>query len=123
MALVGGARREEVKRRKTSGGKGSLTRKETIPTPVFFDCECLSPDEENPTRYRLIAGLYSELVAVDMEGQLWRWAWQAAVPEPHPLVGDLGLEGEKVRLMAGHLLRISVVTETGKVRTTGIFYS
>lgn len=111
---IGGGRREEVKRRRVSGGKGG-SKKEAMPSPMFFETELLCPNEENPARYKHIVGLSSELLAVDMDGQLWRWAWQSCAPEPHPLVKSLGLEGEKVKFLAGRVLRASVVTESGKV--------
>ena len=111
---IGGGRREEVKRRRVSGGKGG-SKKDAMPSPMFFETELLCPNEENPARYKHIAGLSSELLAVDMDGQLWRWAWQSCAPEPHPLIKSLGLEGEKVRFLGGRLLRASVVTESGKV--------
>ena len=109
----GGGRREDGKKRKVGGGK--VGKKEALPTPVFFETEFPQQCQDNPTHFKHIAGLHSELVAIDTEGALWRWAWQAAAVEPHPLVIELGLAGERVKLLAGRQLRLSVVMESGKV--------
>ena len=113
---VGAGRREEGKKRKVGVGKGSNGKKEAVPTPVFFELEAPLQREENPIRFKHIAGLHSDLVAVDTDGLLWRWAWKGTGIEPHPLVSELGLAGERVRLLAGRQLRVSAVTESGKVR-------
>ena len=112
---VGAGRREEGKKRKVGVGKGSNGKKEAVPTPVFFELEAPLQREENPIRFKHIAGLHSDLVAVDTDGLLWRWAWKGTGIEPHPLVSELGLAGERVRLLAGRQLRVSAVTESGKV--------
>lgn len=65
-----------------------------------------------------IASLYSQLLAVDNRGRLHCWSWQSATPSPslgRDLEQELGLAGERVRLIAARLLRASVVTESGKV--------
>ena len=113
----GGGRREDGKKRKVGGKAG---KKEAIPVPVFFETDTPLQGEENPTRFKHIAGLHSELVAVDTSGTLWRWAWQSADLEPHPLISELGLAGECVQHMAGRQLRVTVVTESGKVRLPSV---
>lgn len=67
--------------------------------------------------FKHIAGLHSELYAVDEEGKLHGWAWSSNTPKPrpHPLEACLQLQDEKVKLIAGKFLRASVVTESGKV--------
>ena len=64
-----------------------------------------------------MAGLHSELYAVDVEGLLHGWTWSSPVPmkQPNPLEAHLGLQDEKIRMIAGKFLRASVVTESGKV--------
>ena len=110
----GGGRREEGKKRTMGGGKSA--KKDSLPTPVFFEAESpLIPGGAAPP-FSHITGLHSELVAVDTSGALWRWGWRSGVLEPHPLVSDLGLTGESVRLLSGKQLRVSVVTDSGKVR-------
>lgn len=111
---AGGGRREEGKRRKIGGG-GKPAKKEVVPTPVFHDTEIPLQGGAAPTCFKHIAGLHSELVAVDSEGLVWRWAWQSGGIEPHPLVNELGLAEERVKFLSGRQLRVSVVTETGKV--------
>ena len=110
----GGGRREEGKKRKSGAGKSN--KKEAIPMPVFSDME--SPSNKSLPCFKHIAALYSELVAVDTDGSLWRWTWKSSCVEPHPLVSDLGLTDEHVKLLSGRQLRVSVVTESGKVRSS-----
>lgn len=65
----------------------------------------------------MIAGLYSELIAVDNHGCLRRWLWAAAAPQPgpHPACERLQMRGDGVRILSARTLRASVVTESGKV--------
>jgi len=67
--------------------------------------------------FKHIAGLHSDLYAVDSEGKLHSWAWASSTsqPKPHPLERRLLLKDEKIKLIAGKFLRASVVTESGKV--------
>ena len=98
------------------GGGGKSTKKDTLPTPVFFEAESPLVLGGAAPPFTHITSLHSELVAVDTEGALWRWAWKSAILESHPLVSELGLVGESVRLLSGKQLRVSVVTDSGKVR-------
>ena len=68
-------------------------------------------------KFQHISGMYSDLLAVDVSGRLHTWAWQSHLPHPLPLAleRELGLEGEKIRLIASRVLRASVITESGKV--------
>ena len=65
-----------------------------------------------------ITGLYTELLAVDNDGRLRSWPWSspAPLPAPYPLEAELGLSHERVKMISGRLLRVTVVTESGKVR-------
>ncbi|CAI8024034.1 E3 ubiquitin-protein ligase UBR5 [Geodia barretti] len=110
----GRERREEGKKRKVGGG-GKSTKKDTLPTPVFFEAESPLVLGGAAPPFTHITSLHSELVAVDTEGALWRWAWKSAILESHPLVSELGLVGESVRLLSGKQLRVSVVTDSGKL--------
>lgn len=69
--------------------------------------------------FKHIAGLYSELLAVDSEGKLHGWAWSTTTPHPrpHPLEAALELGDEIIKLLSARLLRGSLVTDSGKVRT------
>ena len=40
--------------------------------------------------------MYSELVAIDVHGNLRQWKWSDKKPAKHPKVEPLGLEKEKV---------------------------
>ena len=115
---AGGWRREEGKRRKVGGGK--TAKKEVVPTPVFFETETPLQCGDSPACFRHIAGLHSELVAVDNDGLLWRWAWQSGSIEPHPLINELGLAEEHIKFLSGRQLRVSVVTESGKVKHSSV---
>lgn len=66
-----------------------------------------------------IASLKSELLAVDDKGVLYSWPWVQPSPPsaPHPRLAELGLEGERVKLLSAKLLRASAVTESGKIAT------
>ena len=70
-------------------------------------------------KFTAIAGLSSELLAVDCDGVLKRWLWTAPQPVvgPHPRLKELGLEGEKIRLLSAKLLRATAVTRSGGVAT------
>lgn len=43
-----------------------------------------------------IGSMYSELVAIDVHGNLRQWKWSDKKPTKHPKVEPLGLEKEKV---------------------------
>ena len=74
--------------------------------------------------FKHIAGLHSELYAVDSEGKLHGWVWSSGtpLPQPHPLEARLHLQNEKIKLISGKFLRASVVTQSGKVRTKKDFF-
>ena len=76
----------------------------------------LSP--QGGLKFQHIAGLYSDLLGVDLKGRLHGWSWQSHLPHSLPLTleGELGLEGEKIRLIAAKVLRASILTESGKVQ-------
>ena len=83
----------------------------------FFLLSLSSSIHQGGLKFKQIAGLFSDLIAVDEQGRLHKWAWQSPLPSPlpHPAERRVGLEGERVRLLAGRLLLASVVTESGKV--------
>ena len=72
-----------------------------------------------------IMGLYSELVAVSVTGQLHQWRWSDSEPFRatladgqvvyHPRVVSLGLQNEKISMIAGNCARASVLTESNKI--------
>lgn len=79
---------------------------------------CVPVSLQGGLKFQHIAGLYSDLLAVDLKGRLHGWSWQSHLPHssPHALEGELGLEGEKIRLIAAKVLRASLLTESGKVQ-------
>ena len=89
---------------------------QTLGVPVIKLCVPVSP--QGGLKFQHIAGLYSDLLAVDLKGRLHGWSWQSHLPQssPHVLEGELGLEGEKIRLIAAKVLRASLLTESGKVQ-------
>ena len=66
-----------------------------------------------------MAAMHSEILLVSAEGrQLYSWACGSdPSPKPHPLCGELGLEGERITLIEASDIRATVVTETGKIAT------
>ena len=74
-----------------------------------------------------IAALYSELVAISKNGQLYQWKWSNDTPyQPqevanvnihHPKVQFLNLVNEKILGISSSTMRASVWTESGKIAT------
>ncbi|RZC39465.1 E3 ubiquitin-protein ligase hyd, partial [Asbolus verrucosus] len=72
-----------------------------------------------------IASLYSELIALSANGQIFQWRWNDSEPYRHPenpnihhpKTVPLGLMGEKVIHLSACSTRCSVSTENGKVAT------
>ncbi|XP_050433400.1 E3 ubiquitin-protein ligase UBR5 isoform X2 [Adelges cooleyi] len=71
-----------------------------------------------------IAAIHSELIALSASGQLYQWKWDDADPYKtldnnvhHPKTCALGLNNEKIVLLSGTIIRVSVVTESNKVAT------
>ncbi|XP_035208848.1 E3 ubiquitin-protein ligase UBR5-like isoform X3 [Stegodyphus dumicola] len=77
------------------------------------------------TRFVQMGALYSELIAVNANGQLYQWKWTDAEPyrcseSPgifHPKTISLGLSGEKIVLLSSCSVRATVVMESGKCAT------
>ena len=55
---------------------------------------------------------------MDNDGRVCSWPWGSPEPlsPPYPLEAELGLSHERVKTIAGRLLRVTVLTESGKVR-------
>ncbi|XP_064212813.1 E3 ubiquitin-protein ligase hyd-like [Tribolium castaneum] len=80
---------------------------------------------DSAPKFVQIASLYSELIALSSNGQLFQWRWND--PEPyrhpencnihHPKTVPLGLMGEKIVHLSACCTRCSVSTESGKVAT------
>ncbi|XP_074027095.1 E3 ubiquitin-protein ligase hyd isoform X3 [Leptinotarsa decemlineata] len=72
-----------------------------------------------------IATLYSELIALSSNGQLYQWKWNDHEPYRHPENPNihhpktipLSLTSEKVTHLSACAMRCTVATETGKVAT------
>jgi len=69
--------------------------------------------------FAAMSSLHSEVLLVSAEDRtLYSWSCTSdATPKPHPLLRELGLEGEKVSLLESSEVRATVVTETGMVAT------
>ncbi|XP_052753603.1 E3 ubiquitin-protein ligase UBR5 [Galleria mellonella] len=83
---------------------------------------------ESNIRFTHIAATYSELVAVSTHGQLHQWRWADAHPYQrndagaisafHPRSSWLGLlPGERITHISAAGIRVSVLTDTGRVAT------
>ena len=78
-----------------------------------------------PLQFTHIAGLYSELIAVNLHGQLCQWNWHDDFPfqdfeNPHikhPKTLPLKLLQEKIIHLSANLIRASIVTESNRLAT------
>ena len=88
---------------------------------VFFPFQ-----DQHASHFTHIAALQSELVAIDGEGRLCQWRWDAALPYHsnekdgeyvirHPRAVELGVSKERVVLVDACNVRCSLATDTGKV--------
>lgn len=65
-----------------------------------------------------MAVLHSEILLVDSEGKLYSWRCDGVGGvTPHPLAVSLGLEGDPVRLVESGEVRVTLLTESGKMAT------
>jgi hypothetical protein len=121
----GGRKRRGIRRGR--GGKESETEREGREEErgiVLLSIATLDAEEQrcyilpqDGFVFKHIAGVHSELYAVDSEGKLHGWVWSSSTPRlrPHPLEEHLDLQDEKIKLIGGKFLRASIVTESGKV--------
>ena len=68
----------------------------------------------------MVAVTHSEVLLVSAgSGLLYSWPCEEGVvsAKPHPLNAELGLKGERVTLLTSSEIRVSMVTESGKVAT------
>jgi E3 ubiquitin-protein ligase EDD1 len=80
---------------------------------------------ESAPKFVQIASLYSELIALSTNGQIFQWRWNDSEPYRHPENSNihhpktvpLSLMGEKVVHLSACSTRCSVATENGKVAT------
>jgi E3 ubiquitin-protein ligase EDD1 len=76
-------------------------------------------------RFTHMAGLYSELIAINTNGQLCQWNWHDDYPYQdvenpqikHPKTLILKLFNEKIRNLSANLIRASILTETNRLAT------
>ncbi|ESO86003.1 hypothetical protein LOTGIDRAFT_129991 [Lottia gigantea] len=97
------------------------------PSPVSFyeDLQWWTEKEGDSIKFNHIAAMYSDLVAVGQNGQLYSWRWTEADPFKsgenstirHPKSGVLNLLQEKIIGISACNVRASVFTESGKVAT------
>lgn len=81
--------------------------------------------ENSCPRFTHIAGLYSELIAINTNGQLCQWNWQDDYPYQdaenpqikHPKTLILQLFHEKIIHLSANIIRASVLTETSRLAT------
>lgn len=103
------------------------TKKQSgLQNPLSFaeDLQYWTDKDGQMPRFSVIASMHSELVAVNLSGQLCQWRWND--PEAHanenniglhPKSGSLNLNGEKIVALTTCSVRASVLTESGKVAT------
>lgn len=99
-----------------------------VPSPIWLGEDVEFWPEKgsaNPPRFSSIAAMYSELVAIGVNGQLYQWKWSENEPYVHPVnpiihhpkTISLGLINEKIVKLATSNVRATAATESGKVCT------
>jgi E3 ubiquitin-protein ligase EDD1 len=81
--------------------------------------------ENSYPRFTHIAGLYSELIAINTNGQLCQWNWQDDYPYQdsdnsqikHPKTLILQILNEKIINLSANIIRASILTETNRLAT------
>jgi hypothetical protein len=81
--------------------------------------------ENSYPRFTHIAGLYSELIAINTNGQLCQWNWQDDYPYQdldnpqikHPKCLILQILNEKIIHLSANIIRASILTETNRLAT------
>ncbi|XP_050538326.1 E3 ubiquitin-protein ligase UBR5 isoform X3 [Daktulosphaira vitifoliae] len=118
----------ESKKKESSVGtfeySADLKKKEnSTGNPLWLSDEIEYWPDSN-VKFLQIAAIHSELIALSFGGQLYQWKWDDADPYKsldsnihHPKTSALGLINEKVVLLSGTIVRVSVVTESNKVAT------
>ncbi|XP_037950085.1 E3 ubiquitin-protein ligase hyd isoform X2 [Teleopsis dalmanni] len=100
-------------------------KKEPLMTSPVWISEELQPwpDKGNTLRFKKIAALYSELIAISENGELHQWKWTEIEPFKievenvyHPKTLHLNIT-EKIELISANFIRCSVVTESNRVAT------
>ena len=101
----------------------------SIPNPIQFGDQLqfwTDPTTDNGyPRFTHLAALHSELVAINVHGQLCQWNWHDDYPyqDPdnihikHPKTVALQLFNEKITHLSAHLIRASVLTDTNRLAT------
>ncbi|CAF0766114.1 unnamed protein product, partial [Didymodactylos carnosus] len=95
--------------------------------PITFgdQLEYWTDGDNNYLHFTHIACLYSELIAINISGELCQWRWIDDYPyqDPdnsqikHPKTSMLLLTNEKLISLSANIIRASVLTETNKVAT------
>ena len=99
------------------------------PNPIQFGDQLqfwTDPTTDNGyPRFTHLAALHSELVAINVHGQLCQWNWHDEYPyqDPenvhikHPKTVSLQLFNEKIIHLSAHLIRASVLTDSNRLAT------
>lgn len=112
--------------RKDSTASSQHSTSTSVNPLLFSDQLQFWTDVNNtPVLFTHIAGLYSELVAVNIQGQLCQWNWQDDFPYhdlenpqmKHPKTGFLKLTHEKIINLSANLIRASILTESNRLAT------
>lgn len=75
---------------------------------------------EVDTTFSMVAVTHSEVLLVSgSTGWLYSWSCEDNVVSAklHPLTEELGLTNERIALLSASEIRVSIVTESGKVAT------
>ncbi|XP_059219991.1 E3 ubiquitin-protein ligase hyd isoform X2 [Stomoxys calcitrans] len=96
----------------------------SMTSPIWISEELQPwPDKNNTLKFKKIAALYSEFIAISESGELHLWRWTDSEPYKseaenvyHPKTSSLNIT-EKIEHISANFIRCSVVTENSRVAT------
>ncbi|KAK6168099.1 hypothetical protein SNE40_021993 [Patella caerulea] len=120
---------KNLERDKTDNINNDTTKKNNPPnqSPISFgeDLQWWTEKDGECPKFSHIAAMYSDLVAIGTNGQLYSWRWNEGEPYKfidnsilrHPKAAALCLLSERIVGISACNVRASVFTESGKVAT------
>ncbi|CAF1070306.1 unnamed protein product [Rotaria sordida] len=121
--------RKDQSQHSTSNTTTNLTSSSSSQNPIIFSDQLQFWTDTNSNeiypRFTHIACLYSELIAININGQLCQWNWHDDYPYQdydnlqikHSKTLILQLLNEKIINLSANLIRASILTETNRIAT------
>ncbi|ESN90470.1 hypothetical protein HELRODRAFT_71154 [Helobdella robusta] len=117
-----------IKMDRTDGLILPSENKKLFLNPINIGDELVYWRDKAGISFTQIDSMYSDLIAVNIQGQLCQWRWSDCDPYVHSenlsclhsKSASLGLLGEKILLLSACDVRASVFTESGKVICTWV---